>query len=283
MNTVWDHNPNRFLERTREFLEAEEATNLLALGIIFRLASAANAPSNGNEPLLLLVEEGAQICAVCIAAPPRRLILSCRDDAGSSLIGSVCRYLVENHVQVPGAVGPANATARFAAAWTDSVGCRTAVSMRQMIHRIASVNEISAAPGRLILADSKHEGLVAHWLQDFARVAPEDMTRQQALLAARAAISESRVYLWTCNEPVSMAAWTRPTRHGVAVTWVYTPPHCREKGYATSAVAALTRLLLQKGYEFCTLYTDLANPISNSIYRRIGYVPIQESVVYDFS
>ena len=32
----------------------------------------------------------------------------------------------------------------------------------------------------------------------------------------------------------------------------------------------------------CVLYTDLANPTSNSIYQRIGYEPVGDSVHLEF-
>jgi hypothetical protein len=35
--------------------------------------------------------------------------------------------------------------------------------------------------------------------------------------------------------------------------------------------------MLEKGYSFCCLYTDLANPTSNSIYQKIGYRPVADS------
>ena len=47
-------------------------------------------------------------------------------------------------------------------------------------------------------------------------------------------------------------------------------------------VAELSRNILQSGKEFCTLYTDLANPTSNSIYMKIGYKPVCDSVEYTF-
>jgi predicted GNAT family acetyltransferase len=63
---------------------------------------------------------------------------------------------------------------------------------------------------------------------------------------------------------------------------VYTPPEWRGKGYASACVAALSQLCLDSGYQFCMLYTDLANPTSNSIYQKIGYQPIGESREYRF-
>jgi len=46
-------------------------------------------------------------------------------------------------------------------------------------------------------------------------------------------------------------------------------------------VAALSELLLGRGFEFCVLYTDLANPTSNAIYARIGYRPVRDFLMYE--
>jgi predicted GNAT family acetyltransferase len=63
---------------------------------------------------------------------------------------------------------------------------------------------------------------------------------------------------------------------------VYTPPQLRGRGYATSLVAELSRALLDAGRRFCFLYTDLANPTSNAIYERIGYVKVAEAAMVAF-
>jgi predicted GNAT family acetyltransferase len=80
-----------------------------------------------------------------------------------------------------------------------------------------------------------------------------------------------------------MAAKTRPTINGISISFVYTPPQFRDNGYATACVAKLTQTLLSSGYKFCALYTDLTNPTSNSIYKKIGYNPIQDVNSYLFS
>ena len=74
--------------------------------------------------------------------------------------------------------------------------------------------------------------------------------------------------------PVSMAAGTRPIVHGITVNRVYTSPALRRRGYATACVAALSQRLLDEGYQFSMLFTDLANPTSNNIYQQIGYRPV---------
>jgi uncharacterized protein len=67
----------------------------------------------------------------------------------------------------------------------------------------------------------------------------------------------------------------------VRISGVYTPQECRRLGYAEACVHALSKRLRESGYR-CLLYTDLGNPTSNSIYRRIGYRAAGECLRYRF-
>ncbi len=68
----------------------------------------------------------------------------------------------------------------------------------------------------------------------------------------------------------------------IGPTAVYTPPAYRRQGYATTCVADLSQLLLDEGWKFCGLHSDLANPTTNHIYPRIGYYPVADLAVYGF-
>ena len=95
-------------------------------------------------------------------------------------------------------------------------------------------------------------------------------------------VSEQEVFLWEHDgKVVSMMKKSRPTKHGVTVSFVFTPHEERKKGYARTMVAACSTELL-KSYNFCVLYTDLMNPTSNKIYQEIGYKRIADSVQLGF-
>jgi predicted GNAT family acetyltransferase len=79
-----------------------------------------------------------------------------------------------------------------------------------------------------------------------------------------------------------MAAWIGSPPNGVRITLVYTPPSFRGRGYASACVAALSASLLASGRKFCFLFTDLANPTSNSIYQKLGYRPVCDMREYCF-
>ena len=96
-------------------------------------------------------------------------------------------------------------------------------------------------------------------------------------------LSAKKLYVLEDNGmPVSMAGYTREMQTAIGVAFVYTPPCYRGKGYATSCVAQISQFALGKGFTKCVLYTDLLNPTSNSIYQKIGYVPICDSLMLKF-
>ena len=108
------------------------------------------------------------------------------------------------------------------------------------------------------------------------------MTTAEEVVDARLDGSSGGLVLWWHDGvPVSMAGFGGPTPNGNRVGPVYTPPELRGRGYATACVAELTaRLLNEKRFVF--LYTDLANPTSNSIYQKIGYRPVCDVDQYRF-
>jgi predicted GNAT family acetyltransferase len=91
------------------------------------------------------------------------------------------------------------------------------------------------------------------------------------------------LYCWDDGGPVTICATPGGTGRVARINLVYTPPHVRGRGYATAAVSALTQQLLNDGHRYCCLYTDLANPTSNSIYARIGYQPVCDVDQYTFT
>ena len=93
----------------------------------------------------------------------------------------------------------------------------------------------------------------------------------------------ARLVLWEDDgRLVSLAGHAGETPNGSRVGPVYTPPELRGRGYASALTAALTEQLLERR-RFCFLYTDLANPTSNSIYQRIGYRPVTDVTVWRFA
>ena len=64
---------------------------------------------------------------------------------------------------------------------------------------------------------------------------------------------------------------------------VYTPPDHRQHGYGGAVTVAVSQGALDAGAGQLVLFTDLANPTSNALYPRLGYRPVQDSVVLRFA
>jgi predicted GNAT family acetyltransferase len=63
---------------------------------------------------------------------------------------------------------------------------------------------------------------------------------------------------------------------------VFTPRDRRGRGYGSAVTAAAAELAYRSGTANVVLFADLANPVSNSIYQRIGFEPVVDSVRIDF-
>ncbi|MET0415098.1 MAG: GNAT family N-acetyltransferase, partial [Actinoplanes sp.] len=64
---------------------------------------------------------------------------------------------------------------------------------------------------------------------------------------------------------------------------VFTPPEQRGRGFGGAATVEATRNALDEGARDVVLFTDLANPTSNGLYQRLGYRPVEDRVVVEFS
>ena len=62
---------------------------------------------------------------------------------------------------------------------------------------------------------------------------------------------------------------------------VYTPPESRRRGYASNAVAGVSRIALDAGAEYCMLVAEREPAQPARIYRALGFNPIRDHLVID--
>jgi predicted GNAT family acetyltransferase len=158
------------------------------------------------------------------------------------------------------------------------------VTRAERIYQLEYVNPVTGVPGSLRKATEKDKPLLFQWMVEFQEEAlgETDTSGLAPMLDRLLSFGTQGMFVWEDGQPVTMAAYTRPTTNGVCIAAVYTPPPLRGRGYASACVAALSQLLLDQGRRYCFLYTDLANPTSNHIYQTIGYKPICDASVYSF-
>jgi len=91
------------------------------------------------------------------------------------------------------------------------------------------------------------------------------------------------LFVWEVDGAVVSMAAVTVAQGGVSrVGLVYTPAENRKRGFASVCVASLTACELTTAGRTCMLYTDLANPTSNSIYQAVGYRRVGDAVELRF-
>jgi hypothetical protein len=187
---------------------------------------------------------------------------------------------------IPGVITEKRLAERFADAYCARKGLAWQIVMNQRIHELTAVHPDIPKIGKIRLLDEKDMHFFPYWAEAFyaaGTYGKTDMNIPQEAGPYLYRIASKKIYvLEDGGIPVSMAGFTRELPTAIGVAFVYTPPYFRGRGYATSIVAQISRLALDRGYRRCVLYTDLANPVSNSIYRKIGYVPVCDSLQIHF-
>jgi GNAT superfamily N-acetyltransferase len=275
-----------FLARAEHWLLREEQRYGLLLGIASQVAGGAH---RYRAPIYwATVEEEAaagsavsgdgaareaEIVGCVFRTPPHQVgVTSLPAAAIEPLVAS----LRESYLNLPGVGGPETTATAFADAWTARFGGQWWIEQRQRLHSLTRVTSPSApAPGTLRLALVPDVPVARAWMAGFIR---DTRVRHVSADTAERLIEEQRLHFWMDGEPRCMVGAVRETPNTTGVSAVYTPPPFRNRGYASVAVATLSRQLLDAGRKSCFLYTDLANPVSNAVYARIGYEPIDDVV-----
>ena len=81
---------------------------------------------------------------------------------------------------------------------------------------------------------------------------------------------------------VAQTVSSRQLEKGKCVSGVYTPKEERCKGYAYNLIYRVSKEFLDNGAEYCVLFTDDSNPISNHVYEKIGYERKVDTCDIDF-
>ena len=140
-----------------------------------------------------------------------------------------------------------------------------------------------SVPGGLVAATEGDVDLVTEWIAAFMGDADEQAGRVRGASAHDVPdrsemlrkLRAGQFWFWVdeAGEPVHLTG-ANPPSFGVArLGPVYTPPTQRGHGWASNAVAEVSRRIQNEGTRVC-LFTDQANPTSNKIYAALGYRPV---------
>jgi uncharacterized protein len=273
--------PDQFLLKTRPVLEKDEVTNSLLLGIA---ASVKKSSLYTSFYLATVEDENSLLVAACMT-PPHNLILANWQGESDEVFALLIQDLQRGNWPVPGVVGPAPISEKFAQTWAKLTSQPYKVSMHERLFVLDQVIPPEHVVGRLRVATEDDLDVIKRWMFAFDQEAVQSENQEIAWQRAEVDVRGRSMYIWETPDKriVSMANKARPIVKGISIGPVYTPPEERGHGYASNCVAALSQLLLAQGWEYCSLFTDLANPTSNSIYKKIGYRAVCDFDMYVFA
>ncbi|MFI8007662.1 GNAT family N-acetyltransferase [Streptomyces sp. NPDC086010] len=256
-----------FLAAAGASLAARPAANTLVLTITSALRDhGPHAYGSGTPSLGWWLGPDGRVDGTLVRTPPFLPVLgTAAPEAVAELPGVL---------PLPGINADRDAARLLAARWP---GHR--VDKEQRLYGLGTPVPPSPAPaGAPRAATTADRALLVEWLGAFG-----EETGQPADQAARivdAGVARGAMTLWEAGGvPVSLAGVSPRVAGTVRVSSVFTPPEHRGRGYAAAVTAEVDRAAREAGVHEVLLFTDLANPTSNGVYRRIGYEAVSDRLL----
>ena len=272
-----------------ETLMQHEVQNLLPLGnlILGHQGKDNTAWRNPANWFMATVSDESGILLTAVMTPPMPLTLYATDN---KLDANAINCLLDGiaNLHLPGIVTEKALAECFAKAYTTRTGIAFEVKTNQRIYELTEINPEIPKIGTIRLLEERDMPFLPFWLEAMNTIFEYGQNTATMHIPTnfeyyQHQISTKKLYVLEVDGvPVSMAGLAREMETVIGVGRVYTPSYFRGKGYASSCVAQLSQLALVKGFKKCALYTDLSYPTSNSIYQKIGYKPICDSLHVNF-
>ncbi|MGA2347857.1 MAG: GNAT family N-acetyltransferase [Candidatus Sulfotelmatobacter sp.] len=272
LKVLFSEDPAFVLRKADQFLSSEPVLHNLILSILHARAA------QGDPGRYWIALQGEEAVGVVIQSPlefPATLT-----PMGTPAVMAIVDAIADAGVTLPGVNGDAATAASFAGQWSER--CKSGATPFQgtRLYELLELGEVPSTEGHLRQAGPSDRSLMIQWTRAFQIEIGESANDTE--LRVDRAMAAGQIWLWDQNgETTSMAVGREAAQGVVRLSGVYTPPEKRNHGYAEACVHALSKHLRDRGHR-CILYTDLGNPTSNSIYRRIGYKAVGEALRYRF-
>jgi predicted GNAT family acetyltransferase len=200
-------------------------------------------------------------------------------------MGPVAARLVEWRPGLTGVRGVRSRAIAFADAWQTATGRIGNITVEERLYRLGTLRAPNGVAGVHRLAADDERGLLVDWVELFFSEtfghARSDDAGNEFVSAAKD--KGDQFVLWTVDGiPASMAMLRAPAAGVSRIGPVFTPAAARGHGYGSAVTAAASDLARRRGVSDVVLFADLANPVSNAIYQRIGFEAVADSVRINF-
>jgi predicted GNAT family acetyltransferase len=271
--------PAEFRAAVSDFLGADPVRHTLALTVSNRFLEPQ---PQALDPLMLSLHRGGELAGAALRTPPWPLIVSALPIDG---MAAAVAALAQVDPDLPGVVGPRDRAEPFAEVWAAATGAGARETMVSRLYRLGELTP-PATEGHVRHATEADLPQLVTWRIDFQVEASGGERRpgdSESMLRRTMAMGDG-MPLWEVNgKVVTWANASAPIDKMSRIGPVYTPPEHRGRGYGSAVTAAASQWALDAGAEYVLLFTDLANPTSNSIYQTIGYRAVYDSTELEFT
>ena len=282
---AFTEDPAEFLDAAREHLAEDPVVTTVVSTITERAAreDAEGKPVPQHPRWWVSIHDAdGRIVGVAMRTAPfvpfPLFVLPMPDDAALALADA----LVARAEVATGVNGALPAGEVLAGRLAEHAGGTALVDTHMRLHVLGDLVEPPAPPGRLRAATPDDTELCLAWFRIFDAEAAAMAGRphghggdhvDEEFIGGK--IARQDVWLWEdpTGEIVHLTSYNPPSFGVARIGPVYTPGAQRGRGYASAAVAGVSRMLRDAGADVC-LFTDQANPTSNKIYAAIGFEPV---------
>lgn len=272
---------NTFLNDCEAALMQNECENNVFLGIC---SNFLNESLDSKKIILIAAVEKSGIIISCAVTTPNKTVLASFTTQSDAAIKPLANYFNRNQISLKGLSGKTAVVNSFIEVYQKPI-MKTTTLILYTIKILQNIELLQNS--ELALATTQDLPLLTTWLKNFQidagllplkpdeeiRAVTEDKIKKKVLY---------KLIVGSDQQPVTMVAIVRETKRFAIISWVYTPPYSRGKGFATTAVYKLTELVLHVHRKHCSLFTDKSDPVPNKIYQNIGYQPVAEYLDIDF-
>ena len=204
------------------------------------------------------------------AAPKRQLIMAASSPQAVDALVAMARA---DGIAMTGVEDVPENARRFAEAWgPHHEHCRL------ISYALDGTPAAPSRPGGTRFARRDDADWLTQWKIAFLREC--NIQEAPAVIAREVATTldcpKPPYWIWAVDgEPVSVAAVSGDAM-AQRIGFVYTPAEHRGRGYSRALMAQLCAQLRQEGVRDIYLYADAANPVSNHLYRSMGFRVLAE-------
>jgi GNAT superfamily N-acetyltransferase len=268
----------RFHESAEEFRAVAEPLyrrDPVANTIELTVLHGGNLP---EDSLLLTMWNNSDVIGAAMQTP--QYPLSCNAIPVES-VDVVVAELARVRPELNGVRGGRDSALAFTKAWRAVTGRTDTATTEERLYRLGTLQPPSGVAGLHRRADGSDRGILVDWVERFFVETfghqRNDAAGEEFLDAADQ--KGDHFVLWVVDgAPVSMAMLRAPAFGVARIGPVFTPADGRGWGYGSAVTAAAADLALGNGVDDVVLFADLANPVSNAIYQRIGFEPVSDYV-----